>query len=64
MGAVAVVRAVAVAPVNPSAVIVEGLYDRILSAIRNRFGSMGLPSFPSAELLAFWGGVQMGFPAF
>jgi len=39
-------------------------YDRILSAIRNRFGSMGLPSFPSAELLAFWGGVQMGFPAF
>jgi alpha-beta hydrolase superfamily lysophospholipase len=64
MGAVAVVRAVAVAPVNPSAMILEGLYDRILSAIRNRFGSMGLPSFPSAELLAFWGGVQMGFPAF
>jgi alpha-beta hydrolase superfamily lysophospholipase len=64
MGAVAIVRAVAVAPVNPSAVIVEGLYDRIINAIRNRFGSMGLPSFPSAELLGFWGGVQMGFPAF
>src|SRR4029450_11173408 len=38
MGAVAVVRAVAVAPVNPLAVIVEGLYDRIPSASRSRLG--------------------------
>ena len=25
---------------------------------------MGVPSFPSAELLVFWGGRQMGFDAF
>jgi uncharacterized protein len=63
MGAVAIVRAVSTSPVNPSAVIVEGLYDEMFNAIRNRFRTMGLPPFPLAELLGFWGGVQMGFPA-
>jgi alpha-beta hydrolase superfamily lysophospholipase len=63
MGAVSIVRAVATGPAVASAVIVEGLYDEMLNAIRNRFRAMGLPPFPLAELLGFWGGVQMGFPA-
>ncbi len=63
MGAVSIVRAVSTSPVNASAVIVEGLYDEMFNAIRNRFRAMGLPPSPLAELLGFWGGVQMGFPA-
>jgi len=64
MGAVSIFRAVSTAAVGePAAVIVEGLYDEMLNAIRNRFDAMGVPSFPFAELLGFWGGVQMGFTA-
>jgi alpha-beta hydrolase superfamily lysophospholipase len=63
MGAVAIFRALATGRVDASAVIAEGLYDETLNAIRNRFGSMGLPAFPFAELLGFWGGVQLGVPA-
>jgi len=36
----------------------------LLNTVRHRFQSMGVPSFPSAELLVFWGGVQTGFNAF
>jgi alpha-beta hydrolase superfamily lysophospholipase len=63
MGAVSIVRAVSTDSAVASAVIVEGLYDEMFNAIRNRFRAMGLPPFPLAELLGFWGGVQMGFPA-
>jgi pimeloyl-ACP methyl ester carboxylesterase len=45
-------------------VILEAPFDRLLSAARNRFSVMGLPSFPAAELLVFWGGRQTGFDAF
>jgi pimeloyl-ACP methyl ester carboxylesterase len=32
--------------------------------VRNRFRVMGLPAFPSAELMVFWGSVQHGFNGF
>jgi len=44
--------------------IVESVFDRMVNAIRNRFDIMGLPSFPAAELLCFWGGAENGFDAF
>jgi alpha-beta hydrolase superfamily lysophospholipase len=64
MGAVAVLRAVAVEEVRPAAVVVECPYDRLLTTVANRFSAMGLPSFPFAQLLVFWGGVQQGFNGF
>ena len=54
--------ALSVHELDVTAAIVESIYDNTLNAIRNRFGSMGLPSFPSAELLGFWGGAQLGAP--
>ncbi len=36
----------------------------MLNTMRNRFDSMGVPSFPSAELLVFWGGQQLDFDGF
>lgn len=64
MGSAAILRAVAVEGVMPDAIIVEGPFNRLLDTVRNRFGSMGLPQFPGAELVVFWGGAQQGFNGF
>jgi len=64
MGASAVLRAVGVLGVEPDAIIIEAVFDRLLSTVHNRFRIMGVPSFPAAELLVFWGGRQAGFDGF
>jgi len=64
MGAAAVLRAIHVGKTHPKAVIVEAPFDRMLSTTRNRFKTMGIPSFPWAELLVIWGGLQGGFKGF
>jgi len=64
MGAAAVLRAIHSHGVKPDAVIVEAVFDRMLNTVRNRFDAMGVPSFPSAELLVFWGGRRAGFDGF
>ena len=64
MGAAAILRAVAKHNIQPDAVILEAVFDSMLNAIRNRFHTMKVPSFPSAELLVFWGGRQWGFNGF
>jgi uncharacterized protein len=64
MGAVAVMRAVAIERVQPQALILESPFDRLLHTVRHRFEAMGIPSFPSAELIVFWGGVQQNIDGF
>jgi len=32
--------------------------------VSNRFTSMGIPAFPLARLLVFWGGIQQGYWGF
>ncbi len=64
MGAAAVLRAVGQLHVPAEGLLLESPYDRLLSTAENRFRSMGLPPFPAAELLVFWGGVQQGYWAF
>lgn len=64
MGGAAVLRAVAAHGVEPDAVVVESVFGRMLGTVRNRFALMGVPSFPGAEVLVFWGGVRAGFNAF
>lgn len=60
MGAAAILRAVAVYKLHPDAIIIEAVFDKMLSAIQNRFALVGLPAFPLANLMAFWGGVHSG----
>jgi pimeloyl-ACP methyl ester carboxylesterase len=36
----------------------------MLSTVQNRFAAMGLPSFPAAQLLIFWGSIPKGYPGF
>jgi pimeloyl-ACP methyl ester carboxylesterase len=63
MGGAAVLRAT-VHGLKPDAIIIEAVFDSLLSAGKNRFRAMGLPGSPFAELLLFWGGIQNGFNAF
>lgn len=64
MGAAAILKAVADRHIEPAAIILECPFDSLLGTVRHRFTSMGLPSFPAAELLIFWGGWQQGFNGF
>jgi alpha-beta hydrolase superfamily lysophospholipase len=64
MGSAAVLRAVARNGVRPDALIVECPFDRLSTTVAHRFSAMGVPSFPGATLLVFWGGLQQGANAF
>jgi hypothetical protein len=64
MGAAAILKAVHSCGVQPDAIIVEAVFDRMLNTVRHRFEAMVVPSFPSAALLVFWGGRQAGFNGF
>ncbi len=64
MGGAALLRTIAVEKIDPDAIILEAVFDRMLTTVRNRFRSMRVATFPSAELLTFWGGFLTGFPAF
>jgi uncharacterized protein len=64
MGAAAVLRSVSSCGVRPDAIVVEAVFDKMLNTVRHRFEAMGVPSFPSAALLVFWGGRQFGFNGF
>ena len=64
MGAVAILRAIRESGVSPHAVILEAVFDTMLNTVRNRFASMRVPSFPSAQLLVLWGGLQWSFNGF
>jgi hypothetical protein len=64
MGAVAAMRALAGGRAATDALIVESPYPTLLATIEKRFDLMGLPSFPAAEVLAFWGGRLHDFDPF
>jgi alpha-beta hydrolase superfamily lysophospholipase len=64
MGAVAILRAESELGVRPTAAILECPYGSMLQTTQNRFHALHVPTFPLANLLVFWGGVQNGFWAF
>jgi alpha-beta hydrolase superfamily lysophospholipase len=64
MGAAAVLRALSLGQISPAGLILECPFDRLSTTVKHRFRAMGVPSFPLADLLLLWGGIQMGFNAF
>jgi len=64
MGAAAILRAVAYHGVHADALVLEAVFDRMRTTVANRFHAMGLPAFPAADLLVFWGGKRMGYNGF
>ncbi len=64
MGSAASVRAVALELAAPEGLVLEACFDRLRSTVANRFGLMGLPAFPGADLLLLHGSLQAGFNAY
>jgi alpha-beta hydrolase superfamily lysophospholipase len=63
MGAAAVLKAVADHELRPSGLILESPFVSLIVTVRHRFAGLGIPAFPLADLLVFWGGFQSGFNA-
>jgi alpha-beta hydrolase superfamily lysophospholipase len=64
MGAVATLRAMSDLGVKADAVILESPFDRLINAVGARFSALGVPTFPGAALMVFWGGWQHGYNGF
>jgi pimeloyl-ACP methyl ester carboxylesterase len=45
-------------------IIIECPYESLLQTAKNRFEKMGIPTFPFAHFLVFWGGIENGFWGF
>ncbi|HMO50763.1 MAG TPA: alpha/beta fold hydrolase [Kiritimatiellia bacterium] len=59
MGAAAVLRAMARHGATPDAAIIESVFDSLVNALRQRFRLVSLPPWPAADLLLFWGSVDL-----
>lgn len=64
MGAVAVLKAIDEFKITPSGIILECPFGTMYKTVCTRFNSIGIPEFPMAGLLVFWGGAQNNFWAF
>lgn len=64
LGAAAILRAEHLHTIQPEALILECPYDRLINTISHRLSAFGIPPFPLAHLLVFWGGAQLGFDPF
>ena len=64
MGAVAIMKAIQDYQLTPCAIILECPFGSMLKTTKARFTEMKVPSFPMANLLVFWGGVQNNFWAY
>jgi alpha-beta hydrolase superfamily lysophospholipase len=64
MGSVAVMKAIKDYDLKPKSIIMECPFGSMYKTVCKRFQMQGIPSFPMAGLLVFWGGVENNFWAF
>lgn len=64
MGAVAILKAIHDFGFDPKGIMIECPFGTMYETVCARFDEMGVPSFPMAGLLTFWGGAVNGFWAF
>lgn len=64
MGAAAILKASEDYSLQPNALVLECPFGSLYQTVCARFKIMGVPTFPMAGLLTFWGGVQSGYWAF
>jgi alpha-beta hydrolase superfamily lysophospholipase len=64
MGAAAIMKAAADSPALADRIIIECPFGSMTETVKNRFHTQGVPTFPMAYLLLFWGSVENGFNAF
>lgn len=64
MGAAAVLKSLRDYDIQPTGIIVECPFGTMYETTAARFNNMGVPPFPMADILLFWGSVQNGFWTF
>jgi alpha-beta hydrolase superfamily lysophospholipase len=64
MGAAAIMKAMHDDTLKASGVILECPFGTMMETVKSRFRMIGVPAFPMAQLLMFWGGTMNGFNAF
>ncbi len=64
MGSAGILKAIAQEQVAPDAIILELPFTRLVDAVKIRLKAANIPSFPTAELLVLWGGLQHGMNGF
>ncbi|MBW4891615.1 lysophospholipase [Mucilaginibacter sp. HMF5004] len=64
MGAAAIMKCLNDSQLDVKGIIIECPFGSMLKTVQARFKPMHIPSFPMANLLVFWGGVQNNFNAF
>ncbi|MFL9845571.1 alpha/beta hydrolase [Flavobacterium rhizosphaerae] len=64
MGSVAIMRAIDKFGIKPTAIMLACPFGTFYKTVCVRFRLIGIPEFPVAGMLTFWGGVVNGFWAF
>jgi len=64
MGSVAIIKAMDDFDLSPIGLVLECPFESLYQTSVNRFELMNIPSFPAAQFLVFWGGIQSGFNGF
>ncbi len=64
MGAVSIMKAINDYNIKPDAIIIECPFATMYETIAIRFRNLGIPEFPMAGILLFWGGLENGFWGF
>jgi alpha-beta hydrolase superfamily lysophospholipase len=64
MGSVAIMKCIYDYHPYVKGIIIECPFGSMLRTVQARFASMRIPSFPMANLLVFWGGIENNFNAF
>ena len=64
MGAVAIMKSISDDHITPRAIIIECPFATMYETVAIRFKNVGIPTFPMAHLLMFWGGAENGFWAY
>ncbi len=64
MGAAAITRAVGELGAKPDGVVLASSFGRMLDTTAHRIEEVGFPRTPLAQMIVFWGGVQIGINGF
>jgi alpha-beta hydrolase superfamily lysophospholipase len=64
MGSVAAMKCISDFKIKPQGLLIECPFGSMLQTTYARFNNMGVPTFPMAELLVLWGGIENDFWAF
>ncbi|MGX5820280.1 alpha/beta hydrolase [Chitinophaga lutea] len=63
-GAAAVLKAMHDNPLQPAGLILECPFSTLYQAVCARMHAVGMPGFPLADLVVFWGSIENGFWGF